>query len=119
MHRLDSLAGGTDQWVQVRLYDIPVDGTCLPEEHATCGFYYLLGVTSAAGGIGAFRLGWLGEITSIQWLPRTDDISSGRLRISVTNYPSWVFKSEPTIKRVSKQFELKVAAETIVVTELH
>jgi len=117
---LDSLPRGADQWVRPRLYEIPVEGTCVSEEHVICGFYYLLGVAPNREGLsGAFNLGWLGQITHIEWLPRsTKDIDFGRLRLTVTNYPSWVFKSEPSIRKIQKRFEVQVSVDTMIVKQI-
>jgi len=98
---------------------VPVEGTCIPEADAECGSYYVLAVRTAEGRIGAFSLGWLGQITDYQWRPPNDaDMGSGTIRLTVTNYPSWVFEDQPSTRKVTKRFELKVSVDTVIVTEL-
>ncbi len=70
---LDTLPGGRVQWIYVKLWALPAEGSGVEGTHLVCAFRYLLGVAPGGEGEGfgtVYDLGSVGQITAIEWLPR-------------------------------------------------
>src|SRR5262245_30083694 len=94
---LDSLPFAHEQGIYLRLYAVPAEGRCVEETHAVCAYRHYLAAIGDGEGIppAVFDLGWLGQISDIQWLPRNEGqaYGLGRLKIEVVNFPPHVFQN--------------------------
>ncbi|HEU0052194.1 MAG TPA: hypothetical protein VFQ39_03410, partial [Longimicrobium sp.] len=97
------LAGGHEVFVEgvtpdkvppifLRLHAVGVRGTCAGRRE-TCGFRYYLALQDDLDppNRSVIDLGALGEITKAELLT-TDGGPPARLRLTVANYPSWIFE---------------------------
>lgn len=125
----------------LRLYSIGEFGTCAPEveKEVTCSIRYYLAVNDGSLGVlgKVYDLGEVGEITNVKWLeePKSNidkpDDSSGviqfaknsndgidRLRLEITNYPTYAFKLNPKLIKKSKFVDLEVSVDSLKIREI-
>jgi len=98
-----------DEDLHVFLYSIPLQGSCIPETHAVCGYRYLLMMyeSDEFPEIHIYDLGAVGEI-------RKFDYRAGKtkstivFKIKTTNYPRSAFKKNKKLKRANDKFILTI-----------
>jgi len=71
---LDTVPGGEHQWFTLRLWRLPVLGSCNGGTDAACESQYLLGVVSGDGSEagedeGVYDLGSFGGLRVVEWAP--------------------------------------------------
>ncbi|HVO65173.1 MAG TPA: hypothetical protein VMT12_01730 [Syntrophales bacterium] len=98
----------------VKLYSIPVEGSCIPETHMICSHKYYLAVSDygEAPLQGVFYLGTVGEITQFKWVntARTDGI----IDVKALNYPEYAFKMNPKLSKISKHYRIEIKMEGVI-----
>lgn len=101
LYSLDDISNGEDDSSEY----------CAPgvETEVVCGYRYFLAVHDGSLGVSGavYDLGITGEITKIEWL-KSPDQNFDRLRLVVSNYPIYVFKLNPKLRKKTKIVEIDV-----------
>lgn len=106
---LNKLNGGDAQDLLLRLYEIPVSGSCVPETHLTCAHEYYLAVSEydEQPNQSLFHLGTVGEITGIEWMKATES-GKAEIVLQVASYPELAFERHPGLRKATKEYRLEI-----------
>lgn len=106
---LNKLDKNSSDNLALKLYRVPVSGDCVAETHTICAYDYYLAVSEydEQPRQSVFYLGAVGEISKINW-HKNDKVDQATLSIRVTNYPIAVFKQNPDLNIVSKDYLLHI-----------
>ncbi len=111
---LNYLEGGEEQDLSLRLYRLPVSGSCVPETHVTCAFDYYLAVSEfdEQPRQSVFHLGVVGEIVDIAWQALSEP-DRATLQLKVLNYPADVLERNQKLQRTARAYSLKIHVDGI------
>jgi hypothetical protein len=101
--------------VFVRLWRVPVEGTCVEETEAICSHRYYLAVSDYGEGQAPFAvydLGVVGEIVGIRWLPRAAR-DAARLHLVAVNWPAAAMKRQHSLARRTQAYDLVVSTDSL------
>lgn len=115
---LNDLSGGEEQDLLLKLYAIPVSGSCVPEVHMTCAYEYYLAVSERdeQPRQSVFHLGTVGEIVQVEWKEKagTDRAYIG---LEIANFPKRVLERNPKLEKVTQEYLLEVRAQELKVKD--
>jgi hypothetical protein len=82
--------------------------------HMVCSYHYYLAVSDdgEAAPQAVYDLGKVGELRPVAWLGRTAS-GRARLRVTVANYPSHVFKYSPKLSRKTANYVLQIGTDAL------
>ena len=106
---LNKLDKNNSASLALKLYRIPVSGDCVAETHTTCAYDYYLAVSEFDEQPlqSVFHLGAVGGINKINW-HKKDEVDQATLSIRVSNYPIAVFKQNPELETVTKDYVMHI-----------
>ena len=103
--------------LDLRLYSVGVEGSCIPDTHGICSYKYYLAVAEQGVGLtqAVFFLGEVGEITKVQWLESSQPYLA-RLQLEISNYSNYGFELNTELVRKTRTLELNVSTRSIKIT---
>lgn len=116
VRELNKLPSGKDQSLNLRLYAVPIEGSCVPDTHVVCSHHYYLAVHTFEEGLGesVFDLGEVGESDDIIWLDHKKDLTAN-IKITVNNYSNIGFEMNKALAKRQRKYELAINLESISV----
>jgi len=118
LHELDSLPNGGEQWYSMRLFEIPVGGSCVEYTYTTCSHQYLLAVseTGEAPPQRVYNLGRVGRVTKVEWIGDVHNaFGIARLRLSIADTVPLRRLNEPAPAPPISQLDLIIQTDTLYV----
>ncbi len=111
---LNEIEGGESGDLVVKLFAVPVSGSCVPESHTTCAFDYYLAVSEYDEDPrqSVFHLGVVGEVSEVTWMKSVrPDAASIRLRVA--NYPRAALDANPSLDESVQEYRLDIRVEGV------
>ncbi|OGQ89294.1 MAG: hypothetical protein A2289_02050 [Deltaproteobacteria bacterium RIFOXYA12_FULL_58_15] len=116
---LNGLAGGDSSNLAMKLYGVPISGTCVPETQVPCAYDYYLAVSEydEQPRQSVFHLGVVGEIPVLTWISVSEP-DRATLRMTVTNFPQAALDSNPSLRPIVREYLLHIQVQDIAVVPL-
>ena len=111
---LISKGRGATQALLLKLYRIPVSGSCVPEMHMTCAYDYFLAVSEydEQPSQSVFHLGTVGEIVHIEWMKEAAP-NQAFVGLEIANYPRLALERNPELEREAQKYVLEVGVKEL------